>query len=78
MTVKMVNDSTNQTMSRSILTALTVLLVVIVLYIFGGDAVHGFAFALLVGVATGMYSSIYIAAPILLWLIGNRGEKAIK
>lgn len=78
LTVKMVNDSTNQTMSRSVLTALTVLLVIIVLYIFGGEAVHGFAFALLVGVATGMYSSIYIAAPILLWLIGNRGEKAIK
>lgn len=75
MTVKMINDSTNQTMSRSVLTALTVLLVVIVLYIFGGEAVHGFAFALLVGVATGMYSSIYIASPILLWLIGTRKAK---
>lgn len=77
MTVKMINDSTNQTMSRSVLTALTVLLVVIVLYIFGGEAVHGFAFALLVGVATGMYSSIYIASPILLWLIGTHKQKTV-
>jgi SecD/SecF fusion protein len=58
-----------------LLTSFTVFLVVVILYLFGGEAVHGFAFALIVGVATGTYSSIYIAAPILLWLIGKHDEK---
>jgi SecD/SecF fusion protein len=75
LTRQMVNDSTNQTLSRTLLTSFTVLLVVVVLYLFGGEAVHGFAFALIVGVATGTYSSIYIAAPILLWLIGTDKKK---
>ena len=63
----MINDSTNQTLSRTLLTSFTVFLVVIILYCVGGQAIHGFAFALIVGVATGTYSSIYVAAPILLW-----------
>jgi SecD/SecF fusion protein len=75
LTRKMVNDSTNQTLSRTLLTSFTVLLVVIVLYFWGGEALHGFAFALVVGVATGTYSSIYVAAPILLWLVGKHKEK---
>jgi SecD/SecF fusion protein len=75
LTRKMVNDSTNQTLSRTLLTSLTVFLVVIVLYLFAGDALHGFAFALIVGVATGTYSSIYVAAPILLWLVGKHKER---
>jgi len=73
----MVNDSTNQTLSRTLLTSFTVFLVVVVLYLFGGEAVHGFAFALLVGVATGTYSSIYVAAPILMWLVGKHREKVV-
>ena len=76
LTRKMVNDSTNQTLSRTLLTSFTVLLVVVVLYFFGGDAIHGFAFALVVGVLTGTYSSVYVAAPILLWLVGKHKEKA--
>jgi SecD/SecF fusion protein len=75
MTRQMVNDSTNQTLSRTLLTSFTVFLVVIILYLFGGEAVHGFAFALLIGVATGTYSSIYVAAPILLWLIHPKEMK---
>ncbi|MEN6558698.1 MAG: protein translocase subunit SecD [Thermoguttaceae bacterium] len=79
LTRKMVNDSTNQTLSRTLLTSFTVLLVVVVLYLFGGEAVHGFAFALIVGVATGTYSSIYVASPILLWLVGkHEGTKAVR
>lgn len=75
-TSQIVNDSTNQTLSRTLLTSFTVFLVVMVLYLFGGEAVHGFAFALIVGVATGTYSSIYVAAPILLWMIGPpKGER---
>jgi SecD/SecF fusion protein len=77
LTRKMVNDSTNQTLSRTLLTSFTVFLVVVVLYLFGGEAVHGFAFALLVGVATGTYSSIYVAAPILMWLVGKHREKVV-
>jgi SecD/SecF fusion protein len=61
-------------LSRSIITSLTVLIVVVILYIWGGEAMHGFAFALLVGVISGTYSTIYIAAPLALWL-GNRNEK---
>jgi len=76
LTKKMVNNSTNQTLSRTLLTSFTVLLVVVVLYLFGGEAVHGFAFALIVGVATGTYSSIYVASPILLWMIGKHEKTA--
>lgn len=74
LTRQMVNDSTNQTLSRTLLTSVTVALVVIVLYFFGGEALHGFAFALVIGVITGTYSSIYIAAPILLWLVGKHQD----
>ncbi len=77
LTRKMVNDSTNQTMSRTLLTSFTVLLVVVVLYFFGGPAIHGFAYALIAGVLTGTYSSIYVAAPILLWLVGRHKEHAV-
>jgi len=68
-TRQIVNDSTNQTLSRTLLTSFTVLLVVAILYLFGGQALHGFAFALMIGVLTGTYSSIYVAAPILLWFV---------
>jgi SecD/SecF fusion protein len=69
LTRQMVNDATNQMLSRTVLTSFTVMLVVVILYIWGGQAVHGFAFALIIGVLTGTYSSIYVAAPILLWLL---------
>jgi SecD/SecF fusion protein len=68
-TRQMVNDATNQTLSRTLLTSFTVLLVVFILYVAGGEAVHGCAFALFIGVLTGTYSSIYVAAPVLLWLL---------
>ncbi len=76
LTRQMVNDATNQTLSRTVLTSFTVLLVILILYIFGGQAVHGFAFALFIGVLTGTYSSIYVAAPILLWLLHPREMQA--
>ncbi|MCC6125179.1 MAG: protein translocase subunit SecD [Pirellulales bacterium] len=71
LTRKMVNDATNQTLSRTIITSLTVFMVVVVLYVAGGPALRGFSFALTIGVLTGTYSSIYVAAPILLWLVGK-------
>ena len=66
LTAQMINDSVNQTLSRTVLAALTVFLVVVVLYIFGGEGVHLFAFVMVMGVIVGTYSSIYIAAPLLL------------
>jgi SecD/SecF fusion protein len=66
LTPQTINDSVNQTLSRTVLSSLTVWLVVIVLYIFGGEGVHLFAFVMIVGVVVGTYSSIYIASPLLL------------
>jgi SecD/SecF fusion protein len=61
-----INDSVNQTLSRTILASLTTFLVVIVLYIWGGEGVHLFAFVMVVGVIIGTLSSIYVASPLLL------------
>jgi SecD/SecF fusion protein len=66
LTPKIINDSINQTLSRTVLASLTVFLVVGVLYLFGGEGVHLFAFVMVVGVVVGTYSSIYIASPLLL------------
>jgi SecD/SecF fusion protein len=63
---KIFNDAINSTLNRTIITSGTVLLVVIALLIFGGEVLRGFAFALLVGVGIGTYSSIFIAAPVVL------------
>ena len=75
LTSEMINVSINQTLSRTLLTSLTTLIVVLLLYAFGGEGIHAFAFALVVGVLVGTYSSIFVASPILLWLV-TRSEKA--
>jgi preprotein translocase subunit SecF len=62
------NRSINETLSRTILTGGTVLLVVLALYLLGGEIIHGFAFTLLIGVIVGTYSSVYVASPIVLYL----------
>ncbi|MDV2495947.1 MAG: protein translocase subunit SecF [bacterium] len=63
-----INRSINETLSRTILTSLTTLLVVLALFFLGGEVIHDFAFALLVGIIVGTYSSIFIASPLLiLW-----------
>ncbi len=61
-----INKSVNETLSRTILTSVTTLVVVVTLFVLGGGIIHDFAFALIVGVLTGTYSSIYVASPILL------------
>ena len=66
LTAGMINESVNGTLSRTVLAALTVFLVVVVLYLFGGDGIHLFAFVMVMGVLVGTYSSIYIASPLLL------------
>jgi preprotein translocase subunit SecF len=69
-----INRSVNETLSRTILTSLTTLVVVVALFVLGGGIIHDFAFALLVGIVVGTYSSIYVASPILLaWQV--RGKK---
>ncbi len=68
--VKVCNDSVNQTLSRTLMTSFTTLLVVLALFFLGGEVIHGFAFALLVGILVGTYSSIYVASPVMLQLKG--------
>ncbi|MFH1857021.1 MAG: protein translocase subunit SecD [Candidatus Omnitrophota bacterium] len=62
---KIVNGAINETLSRTVLTSLTTLMVVLSLFIFGGLAIADFAFTLLIGIIVGTYSSIYVASPIL-------------
>jgi preprotein translocase subunit SecF len=63
---KVVNSSINETLGRTLLTSLTTLIVVVILLIFGGGVIHDFAFALMVGILAGTYSSIFVASPIVL------------
>ncbi len=60
--------SINQTLSRTIMTSLTTLLALLALYVFGGEVIRSFVFAMIWGVLVGTYSSIYVAAPILPYL----------
>ncbi|WP_010587028.1 protein translocase subunit SecDF [Schlesneria paludicola] len=73
-TYDMINQSVNQTLSRTLLTAFTTFLVVLVLYIAGGEGIHGFAFSMIIGVITGCYSTVYIANPVLLWLVTREAK----
>ncbi|MFQ5865336.1 MAG: protein translocase subunit SecF [bacterium] len=59
-----INTSINHSLSRTIVTSLTTMIVVMILYLFGGEVIHNFAFALIIGIVVGTYSSIFIASPI--------------
>jgi preprotein translocase subunit SecF len=59
---EIINASLNQTLSRTLITSLTTLVVVVALFVFGGEIIHSFAFALIMGVVVGTYSSIYVAS----------------
>ena len=74
-----VNSSINETLSRTILTSGTTLLVVLALFIFGGGVIHNFAFALLIGILIGTYSSIFVASPVLIFWDDYRsgGQKKV-
>lgn len=76
LTGEMINTSINQTLSRTLLTSLTTLIVVVLLYAFGGEGIHAFAFALVIGVIVGTYSSVFVASPVLLWLVERAEKKA--
>ena len=64
---KIINQSINESLSRTIVTSLTTLVVVTVLWLFGGEVIHNFALAMIIGVIIGTYSSIYVASPIVIY-----------
>lgn len=79
--IEVLNLTVNETLSRTTMTSLTTLIALVTLYLFGGEGMRGFSFAMLWGVLVGTYSSIYIAAPLLLWMGVKRDwskEAAIK
>ena len=67
-----INRAINDTLSRTIMTSLTVFLTILILFLVGGQVTQGFAFAMLIGVVTGTYSSIFVAAPVLVDLGGKK------
>lgn len=75
---EVINMAVNSTISRTIITSLTTLFVVLVLFIFGGISIKGFAFALVVGIIVGTYSSVFIATPIMSDLTAELKQKEIK
>jgi preprotein translocase subunit SecF len=77
--IEIVNTSINETLSRTLITSLTTLLVVLSLFFLGGEVIKDFAFALLVGVIVGTYSSIYVASPLVVeWQIHSEGRRRRK
>ncbi len=73
------NYSLNQTLSRTVITSLTTLLVVLVLYFIGGEVIHDFSFALIIGIVIGTYSSLYVASPLVLeWQLRTDQKKIRK
>ncbi|NOZ62281.1 MAG: protein translocase subunit SecF [Calditrichaeota bacterium] len=74
--ITIMNVSINQTLSRTILTSLTTFLVVVILFFFGGEVIHNFSFALVVGVIVGTYSSVFIASPVVVeWKLKRERDK---
>jgi preprotein translocase subunit SecF len=73
---ELLNDSINQTLSRTLITGGSTILVLLILFFFGGEVLRGFAFALVVGIIVGTYSSICFAAPVLVEWENRRPRKA--
>ena len=73
---EVMNVSINQTLSRTILTSTTTLIVVVALFVLGGGVIHDFAFAILIGVIVGTYSSVFVASPVLLIWEGKLSKQA--
>ncbi|HEY3347108.1 MAG TPA: protein translocase subunit SecF [Nitrospirota bacterium] len=72
-----INSSINEVLSRTVVTSLTVFLAVLSLFVLGGEVLHDFAFAMLIGVVVGTYSSIFVASPVL-YVWRGKGSKLIK
>jgi len=75
---QIVNQSINSTMSRTINTSLTMILVLLIMFIFGGESIRGFIFAMLIGIVIGTYSSLFIATPVLVDTISDAEHKRIE
>jgi SecD/SecF fusion protein len=75
---EIVNKSINSTMSRTINTSLTMIGVLFIMFVFGGDSIRGFIFAMLVGILVGTYSSLFIATPVLVDTISRKDKKLIE
>jgi len=73
-----INKAINETLSRTIMTSVTVFLTLLALFIFGGEVTRGFSFAMLIGVVTGTYSSIFVASPILLEFAKDKPLGSVK
>jgi SecD/SecF fusion protein len=71
----LVDRALNETLSRTLLTGVTTLIVIFIMYAFGGDGLKGFAFTLFMGIIIGTYSSIFVASPILVWLMERNTRK---
>ncbi|MDX8393540.1 MAG: protein translocase subunit SecF [Mariprofundales bacterium] len=78
--VKLVNTAINQMLSRTLMTSITTLLVVLALFFLGGEVIHNFAFALIIGILVGTYSSVYVASPVMMSLHGSfkADEKSLR
>ena len=75
---EIVNKSINSTMSRTINTSLTMIMVLLIMFIFGGESIRGFIFAMLIGIIVGTYSSLFIATPVLVDTISEAEHKRIE
>jgi len=73
---KILNDSLNQTLTRTLISNGTTFLAVLGLYLFGGEVLRGFGFAMVVGILVGTYSTIYIASPLVAWWQGRKRSSA--
>lgn len=77
--VNIFNTSINQTLSRTILTSMTTFVVVLILFFFGGEVIHNFSFAIVIGVLVGTYSSVFIASPVVVeWFLKKERTRQIK
>ncbi|MFZ9981814.1 MAG: protein translocase subunit SecDF [Cyclobacteriaceae bacterium] len=74
--ITLFNSAINNTLGRTLITSGTTLIVVLILFLFGGEVLRGFSFALLVGIVIGTYSSVFIAAPVVIDLSRRKAEKA--
>ncbi len=75
---KIVNDSVNTTLSRTLNTSLTMIMVLAIMFVFGGDSIRGFIFAMLIGIIVGTYSSLFIATPVLVDTMSAMDKKQIE
>lgn len=75
---KIVNDSINTTLSRTLNTSLTMIMVLSIMFVFGGDSIRGFIFAMLIGIIVGTYSSLFIATPVLVDTMSASDKKQIE